>query len=449
MHPHRYADIMLLLVPAVSYGAGFQLSEHSASSIATAGTNQAEAKDASSIFWNPATLPLLEDNSAAGAFHLLLPKGELDNISANTTIGSVPTGGNNGGSPGSLTPVASLYYASKLSPDASYGLSLTAPFGLGARYDDGWRGRYHALESELINVDFGLSGAYRVTPYVSLGLGLDVQYARGVFASAIDLSTVCLATSAAVPGLLAQCAANGFATPGNVSADGKARVTGDSWAPGWNAGVMWSPSPTLRVGLAYRSKVTHDLSGDTKITKPANLPSTVAALPALSNSGITSTLVLPASASVSIYAQATDKIGLMASATWVHWSSLSEVRTQYANGASDTVIPLQWNNTWRVGGGVSYRVSPSLSFRGGLAYDQSPTTTPNLQTLFIPDGDRWVAGLGANIVLNNKSTIDVGYTVYKFDSVEIESNSLAAGTFQGRFPHSRIHGLSIQYNMRL
>lgn len=449
MHLLRNIAIMLTLAPNVSYGAAFQLYEHSAPATASAGTNQAEAKDAGSIFWNPASLTYLEDRSAAGVSHFFLTTAPLENVTAETTIGSIPTGGNNGGDAGLFTPAASLYYAKKLSPDASYGFAMTAPFGLGTRYDEGWKGRYHALESGLITVDLGLSGAYRVTPTLSLGLGIDAQYARGVFASAVDLSTVCLATSAVVPGLLAQCAGSGFATPGNAAADGRARVISDSWAPGWNAGLMWNASPDVRVGFAYRSKVSHELSGDLKITKPSNLPGVVSGLPALTNTRISTPLVLPESVAVSTYAQLSPKVGVMAFATWTHWSRISELRTKFENGAPDTVLSLQWKNTWRIGAGATYQITPAVTLRGGLAFDQSPTTSPSLQTLYVPDGDRWVAGLGASVVLKNKSTIDIGYTAYKFKAVHIETSSPVAGTFQGTFPSSYIHGLSIQYNMRL
>lgn len=443
------AVFLLLMIPCLAQGAAFQIFEQSAASVASAATNQAEAKDASAIFWNPASLALLEDHSFAGNFELLLPTGELENIAARTTVGNIPISGSNGSSPGSLTPSASIYYAGKYSSDISYGLSLTVPFGLRAHYDNGWQGRYQALESGLINIDAGFSGAYRITPSISVGAGVDVQYARAMFASAIDLSTACLATAASVPGLFAQCAANGFVSPGNVAADGRAEVTGDSWAPGWNVGLMWHPSPEMRFGLSYRSKVTHDLDGEAKYSKPSNLPNTVATLAALSDTGVKSTLVLPDSASVSAYFGPTENVGLMASATWVHWSRLSEIRTQYDNGAADSVINLQWKNTWRVGGSMTYRVSPELTLRGGLAYDQTPTTSPQLQSLFMPDGSRWVVGIGGSYVLSDNSSIDVGYTDYKYEKVLIESSSPASGTFQGTFPGPNIHVISIQYNTKI
>ena len=448
MFKQLFVPILLGVLSSSAFGGAFQLFEHGAGAIGSAATNQVEAKDASAIFWNPAALSFLPDGSTSAAFHLILPTGKFVNTSSTTTIGNTPISGNNGGDPGSLSPAASIYYASRLSSDISYGLSVTAPFGLGVDYDDAWQGRYHALKAGLINLDIGLSGAYRLNPSLTLGLGADVQYARSTFSSAVDLSTVCIATAVSVPGLLGQCAASGFTTPGNINTDGKSTVTGDSWAPGWNAGLIWHPSSDFRLGVSYRSKVTHHLRGDVKNIKPSNLPSTVNNLVALTDTGIRSTLVLPESASVSTYFQASDKIGLMASATWVRWSHLSELRTQYDNGAADTVVPLRWENTWRVGVGISYQATPSLSLRGGLSFDQSPTTSPSFQSLFVPDANRWVAGLGASFVLSDKSSIDVGYTAYAFQRVQVESNSAVAGAFQGTFPHSYIHALSIQYNTR-
>lgn len=449
MRLFKLVAILPLLSPGIGYSAGFQLFEQSASAFSVAGTNQAEAKDASAVFWNPASLTLLEDGSTTGALQLYLPVGQLHNIQATSAISNAPTGGNNGGSPGSLTPAASAFFSKKISETASLGLSLTSPFGLGARYDEGWQGRYHALESSLVTVDLGLAGAYRVTPTLSFGAGLDIQYARAKFASAIDLSTACLGTAASIPGVFSQCLANGYATPGNVNTDGKSTVTGDSWAPGWNVGLMWNLSPDLRLGLAYRSKVTHKLEGEATIIKPSTLPIAVASLAPLSNTGVESKLVIPASASISAFYHATDKIDLMASATWVRWSSLQEIRTHYDNGAPDTVINLQWRDTWRIGGGASIRIAPTVTLRAGLAFDQSPTTSISRQTLFVPDGDRWIGGLGATIALTNKSSLDIGYIVYKYDPVQIASSAPAAGLFQGAFTHSYLHGLSVQYNMRL
>ena len=46
------------------------------------------------------------------------------------------------------------------------GLSITAPWGLGSDYHEGWAGRYYALESKLLTVNVVPSIAYRITSAV-------------------------------------------------------------------------------------------------------------------------------------------------------------------------------------------------------------------------------------------------------------------------------------------
>lgn len=433
---------VLILLAGPTFAGSVQLFEHSASSVASAGANQAEAKDASAMFWNPATLTLLPGSNVSAAFHLIEPTGKLKDLSGQTTIGSSPISGGDGGSPGVLSPAASFYYTKAISADTTIGVGLTAPFGLALSYEDNWIGRYHALESELLTVDIGLSVGYQATPTLSLGFGVDMQYAKATFGNAIDLSTVCLATLGAGP------CAGGFNVPGNAAADGRVTLKQDSWAPGWNAGLMWNAAPNLRFGLAYRSRVSHELKGSANFVKPSTLPAAVSSLAALTNSGTRTDLPLPATLALSAFYQANDAWSIMGSATWAQWSHNKELRTRFENGAPDSVIALDWENTWRISAAVGYQLTSAFTLRAGLAYDQSPTTSAARQTLLIPDADRWVLGLGGSYALSKTSSIDFAATRYFFKNLPIEQNGTAPGSFSGRYPHAGINAVSIQGNWR-
>lgn len=433
----------LLMLPGTSSAGSVQLFEHSAASIASGGANQAEAKDASAMFWNPAALTLLPGSNLSGAVHLIEPTGKLADLSGQTTIGPLAISGGDGGSPGVLSPAASFYYSKAISADTTIGLAVTAPFGNALKYENGWIGRYQALESKLLTVDTGLSVGYKATPTLSLGFGIDVQYATTTFGNAIDLSTVCLATLGAGP-----CAASGFATPGNAATDGRVTLKQDSWAPGWNAGLMWQATPDLRLGLAYRSKISHELKGSANFVKPATLPAAVSGLPDLTNIGTQTDLPLPASLALSGFYQANDTWSVMGSATWTQWSRNKELRTRFNNGAPDSVIALDWENTWRVSVGIGYQATSALTLRAGLAYDQSPTTSAARQTLLIPDADRRVLGLGGSYALSKTASVDFGATRYFFKNLPIEQNGTLPGSFSGRYPHAGINAVSIQGNWR-
>lgn len=444
--------LSLVWLPGLAHAGSVQLFEHSAVSVASSGSNQAEAKDASAMFWNPAALTQLPDSNVSGALHFIEPTGKLADISSRTStaFGGAPIAGGDGGSPGIFTPAASFYYTKTLTPDTTIGFGMTAPFGNALTYEDGWAGRYFALESELLTVDLGLSVGYKATPSLSLGFGVDLQYAKATLGNAIDLSATCLGVASALmdAGLAGQCTAAGFGTPGNAAADGRVAVKQDSWAPGWNAGLLWHPSKDLRVGLAYRSKVDHELDGTASFVKPANLPATINGLAALTNGGTKTDLPLPASAALSVFYQANEVWSVMGSATWTKWSVVKELRTRFDNGAADSVIPLQWENTWRVGAGVAYKATPALTLRTGVAYDQSPTTSPSLQTLLIPDADRWVLGLGGSYALSKASSIDFGVTRYFFKNLPVENSATLSGVLSTRYPSAGINAISVQGNFR-
>lgn len=438
----------LLFFPCAIQAGSVQLFEHSASSIASSGANQAEARDASAIFWNPAALTRLPDSNLSSALHLIEPTGKLRDVSGQTTLGATPITGSNGGSAGVLSPAASFFYSKALTADTTMGVAVTAPFGNALDYEAGWIGRYHALESALLTLDAGLSVGYQATPNLSVGLGFDLQYAKTTLGNALDLSTTCLAVSTLVAGLNAECVANGFATPGNAAVDGRVVLKQDSWAPGWNAGLMWHPSADFRVGLAYRSKVHHDLKGSANFTKPTTLPTAVSTLPGLSNGTVRTTLTFPESVALSAFYQASKTWAVMGAATWVRWSRVQELRTRFDNGADDSVIALEWENTWRVSAAVSYKATPTLTLRSGVAFDQSPTTSAARQTLLIPDADRWVFGIGGSIALSKTASMDFGASRYFFKNLPIEQNGLLQGRFSGRYPNAGINVISIQGNYR-
>ena len=52
------------------------------------------------------------------------------------------------------------------------------------------------------------------------------------------------------------------AVPGNNALTMNGEVDADSWAWGFNLGLMWSPLENLRFGLSYRSKINHNADGD-------------------------------------------------------------------------------------------------------------------------------------------------------------------------------------------
>ena len=69
--------------------------------------------------------------------------------------------------------------------DVWVGLSLTSPWGLGVEYDDDWFGRYDSIETRLTTINVSPALAYRITEWLSIGGGLNVEYADAKLTSAL------------------------------------------------------------------------------------------------------------------------------------------------------------------------------------------------------------------------------------------------------------------------
>jgi len=72
------------------------------------------------------------------------------------------------------------------------------------------------------------------------------------------------------------------------------------------------------------------------------------------------------------------------------------------------VQPENWKDTFRVGLGVKYDVSPALAIRVGVAYDPSPVRD-QFRTARIPDSDRTWIVIGASYRPSPSLSLDIGY----------------------------------------
>jgi long-chain fatty acid transport protein len=363
---HRYHRLALSLALTgcvnLVQAAGFALIEQNASGLGNAYAGQAAAAaDASTIFFNPAGMTYLPDRQLVVAGHLIKPQAEFSG-----TV-SPDIGGGNGGDAGSLALVPNAYFAYRLTPDIHLGVGLNAPFGLKTEYDATWKGRTHAVKSEVKTINLNPSIAWKASESLSLGAGVSFQYAEAT-----------LTNSAGGAGL--------------------ATVTGDDYGWGYNLGALWQASEGTRIGLAYRSEVKQTLNGDVGFSTATSLNGPV-------NAGVT----LPDSASLSLFHTLDLRWDLLADITWTGWSDFKELRIVRTNGdVLGTPTQENWSDSYRYSLGANYHLNDKLTLRAGLAFDETPVSDA-YRTARIPDEDRtWIA-FGAQYQLSRQSVIDVGY----------------------------------------
>lgn len=403
--------------------AGFALTEHGASGLGNAFAGAgAVAEDASTVWFNPAGMTLLEGRQFAPVLNVIVPSIEFQNEGStlNQGVGNGPISGGDGGEAGDATLVPSLYYVHPLSERLTLGLGVNAPFGLTTEYDDDWVGRYHAINTDLLTVNFNPNLAWKVNDAVALSAGLNALYFDGELSSAVDQSSACF-------GLLmdpAACAGIGLGTPGNPATDGKVEFEGDDWGYGFNLGALFTLSEDLRIGASYRSEIGIDVEGDADFE---NIN------PALGGSGLfadgsgSTEIDLPASLSVSALYQFTEQWSLLGDVSWTDWSQFDELRLEFDNPVQpDSVTTQGWEDSYRYSLGLSYQPDARWTYRLGVAYDETPIPSKELRTPRIPDQDRLWLALGLSYTPIANLRLDVGYAHLFIDEAEIQN--VEAGT---------------------
>jgi long-chain fatty acid transport protein len=452
MKQKKYIQIMVPLVVAGTAfcftgganASGFALVEQSVKQVGNAVSGgAASAEDASTIFFNPAGMTRLRGSQLVVGGHIISPSTKFSgSATTNSLLGGASISGGDGGEAGSAALVPSFYYAHELNERLHVGIGVGAPFGLSTEYDSNWAGRYHAIKSEVTTLNINPSVAYKVNDQLSLGGGINLMQASAELSNAVDYSAVCLASQAP-----ATCAALGLATPGTASTDGNFSVEGDDWGYGFNLGLLYEINQQTRIGAAYRSKVKQELEGEADFTAPAGITLPAAFTAVLADSDATAAVDLPASLSLSVTTEVAPKWELMADITWTQWSSFDELRIEFDNALKDdSVQPEEWEDTFKFSVGFNYRHNAEWTFRGGIAYDQTPIPDAELRTPRIPGNDRkWLAG-GFSYTASPEMTIDFALAHLFVSDTDIEATDETFGHYLSGSYESDVNIISAQAN---
>jgi len=446
----KLITVMLLgcLLPGLSRAAGFALIELSGSGQGNAFAGAAaSASDASTIFFNPAGMMLLDGDQMAFAGHLIMPQADFTNqgSSAAAILGGAPlTGEEDDGGYNAIVP--NFYWVREIDASMKFGLGVNAPFGLATKYDDDWVGRYHGVVSDLQTIDINPSLAYRVNEQLSIGGGVNVLLADVNLSSAVDFGAVCVASLGP-----ATCAGLGSLPQQN---DGFVEFKADNFDDlglGFNLGLMYEISRATRVGFSYRSEIKIKASGDADFRVPSNMAFLMSSGLFL-DSGISADVNLPQILSLSI-AHQSGKITYLADVTWTGWSSFDELRIVYDNTAQpDSVTTEEWQDSLRYSFGIDYQYSDRMVLRTGIALDETPVPSAERRTPRLPGNDRTWLSFGMTYRYSDQMTFDVGYSHLFVDNAKIDNTfessvPTLAATLSGEYEAS-VDILSAQLNWK-
>ena len=387
---------LLLAITPRADASGFQLREQSASGQGNAFAGaSAGSQDISSMFWNPAVLPLFSGTQVSLGGSWIGVHMDLSGASGTRAPSFQAADQPISGSPNLPNAVnqpilPALYVVWALSDRVSAGLSVNVPFGLVTNYPDDFIGRYYGLKTDLKTYDVTPSLGFKAGSNWTLGVAFVARKTDATISNGVDFGAI--GNSLGVPGFV----------PGK--ADAIATLKGNAWAYGFKAGLTYQPSTDLRFGLAYQGAMTVKIKGQIAFSSvPAVFSTTFVNGPGDAD------LNLPATASAGFTFDVTPTFSLQGEAAWTGWSKFSELRVRFTSGQPDDVTNEGWKDTWFFSVGGIWKLNTAWNLKAGLGYDRSPVDDLH-RTPRIPDSDRTWVSLGLAYNVSKDTTVDFGVT---------------------------------------
>lgn len=436
--------IVALGVPLIADAGSFALNEQSVSGlgIAYAG-GAAQAEDASTLFFNPAGIVLLDQGELQLGAHGIIPSATFTNEGSRynlpgTPFNGLPLSGGNGGDGGVDHVLPNFYLTQPVlrgsqCGDLSLGIGVTVPFGLETDYSPGWVGRYQALRTKLTTFDIQPTVAYRIWDRLSLGAGLDIQYVSARLTQAIDFGLASQQPLAqffgALPPFLVAPTEAAYLNAGFFPGgrDGVSEVQGNDWAVGFTLGALLeymkgdeqSFFQDGRFGVSFRSAIDHTIEGDAEFRRvplitapgaPVQFPIPGLFQSIFFNQDATAQLDLPSILHISLYQRFDRQFAFLGDINWTQWSRLQQVPIVFSNPTTPSnVLQTKYDDTIRVAGGFEWYACKNFTARLGVAYDETPIPSNEFRTPRIPDNDRIFLGAGFRWSPTHYMDIDFGY----------------------------------------
>lgn len=338
------------LWPAHVFGLGFLIPNQDAEAIARGNAFAATADNPSAIYYNPAGISQIPGQD--------VQIGVLNYFGINVSHDS--PAGQHTDSKFEVLPIPQVYYTfSPTNLPLSFGLGLYAPFGLGVKWPQDSSFRSLAIDSKLQYFTLNPVVAWKILPSLTLAVGPTINYAKIKFN-------------------------RGLASPAN---NDYFEFTGDDFAYGLNAGIMWQPCPKWSFGANYRLASTMDFSG-TSTYSPA--PGVTAA-----SANTTASVPFPQTVSGGISFRPTSKWNIEADVDYINWNTLGTVSLTGTKNIFGFDLPLQlnWHDSWQYKFGVTRYLENGWFVSAGYFFS-SDTTSSAYFTPAVPDTGLHVGSLG-------------------------------------------------------
>ena len=336
------AAIVLCPVPA---GAdGYRLPNQDPEAIARGNAFVATADNPSAIYYNPAGITQLEGHNLRAGVYFLLPGVSFQSPSGATDR-----------TRSEINTVPQFYYV--FAPQdfpLAFGLGVYCPYGLSAEWDQPNPFRTVAEKGSLTYVTINPVVAWKVDKTLSLAIGPTINYSQASFERGIG-----------------------------ILPNDQFNVSGDGWAPGFNAGLRWEPLPMWAFGLNYRFATTVDYSGTSSSTPSPPLPASRSS---------EASIRFPQFAVAGISFRPTEKWNIEFDLDWADWGYVKGI-TFTGTAFGNQALPLNYRSSLMYEFGVTRKLPRGYFVSLGYFFSENSSPSKNFNPI-LEDSDLHLGGLG-------------------------------------------------------
>lgn len=365
-----FCCFLYAILGTFGYCQGLQIAYQSARFAAMGNSGVGVAKEASSLYFNPAAAAMLYGNE--------IQFGMANNKGFTTYTGGAPS--LYSAVMDSKTQIPLYFYGTfqpKRGGKFTFGISLTNPYGLGVKWEDDWKGRFIVQQNSFNTFCIQPAVAFRVNEHLSLGAAFmyyvgDLQFQKSIPQTQIQGKE---------GWMLLQGKGNGY---------------------GANLGLHYRASERFSMGISYRSSANWNVRKGNAVF---HVPISIDLL--YPNSNFQTQIILPSQLSFGLSFMPVPKVLFILNVVksgWKKWeSSLFNFKDSLLN---DILYERNYRNNFRFSGGAEFRVLKNCFLRVGSFYYLSPQKDDYV-TPEMPDANRigLTIGLGCNI--KNIFSIDI------------------------------------------
>lgn len=393
--------ISVMCIPSSSCGSGFGIFTQGASALGQGAAVVAHNGYPEAIFYNPALISELPGTQLEVGTTLIFITRDFTSASTGETAGTE----DNVFFPGTF------YVTHAFNQSLSAGLGVFNPFGLATTWPADWEGRYISTKSELTTYNVNPVISYRITPGLSLAVGLDFIF--------LD-ATLENKTPSAILGI-----------PG-PSFDVAQKFKGSGNGIGYNLGFLLNVNDAVSIGASYRSKVKIDADGDLSLSiAPQDI-------------GGNAAITLPQQVSAGIAYKPAGQWILEMGVRWEDWSSFDQLKIEIP-GQPPVTYARDWHETFALNVGGKYRINDTYAIIAGYLYGWNPVPDRTFEPA-IPDSNTHLFCLGTEARFGT-IRVALGYA-YQFQEERTKRTNRYGSTANGTYnTHAHLFGLSLSYTL--